>query len=458
MPDKHKINISHMYTHTLQILAFILAGLTAISFGLEIVIFTFVSLPVIQEWNLTGVEYGILASSTGVTNIIGGYVYSFLCDSYGRVWPYSLVLFHLGVVGLASAFSPTFTIFVFLRDVVSLALPAASGALFTTFVEFLPVRNRGKIMVLVLVIQSLGTCITGGLAWWLIPTYIDKGWRYLVIATTIPQLIGGAYRLFVFPLQSPRFLIAKGRFEEARKVFEKMARLNGKRLDNLIPKGVPFDTAVKVSTEKERVCSQFWRSLAAIFRPPYLMLTVLISIIYVTSTVTYFCSSIFLLKILYQYGTNPYFASFFGYLGQIPGILLMSIIVEWKGVGRVNSLRFFTIITVISFLLFAFIRNVVATSVLTIFIYFGMVPQISLLFTYMSEVYPTAIRTTAITFFNSLSACFGIAVPYFSGYLSDVSPHWVYPTVWAGFYFFQFIVSLFLRHETLGKHIPDTIL
>ena len=400
-------------------------------------IFTFVSLPVIQEWNLTGVEYGILASSTGVTNIIGGFGYAFLCDSYGRVWPYSLVLLHLGVAGLASAFSPNFAIFVALRDIASLALPAASATLFTTFVEFLPVKNRGKIMVLVLVVQSLGTCITGGLAWWLIPTYIDKGWRYLVIATTIPQLVGASYRLFVFPLQSPRFLIAKGRFQEARKVFETMARLNGKRLDSLIPKEVAFETAVKVNSEKKRVCSQFWGSLAAIFRPPYLSLTILICIIYVTCTVTYFCSSIFLLKVLNQYGTNPYFASFFGYLGQIPGILLMSIIVEWKGVGRLNSLRFFTLTTVASFLLFAFIRNLVATSVLTIFIYFGMVPQISLLFTYMSEVYPTAIRVTAITFFNTLFACFDIAVPYFSGYLSDLRPHWVYPAVWAGFFLFQ---------------------
>ena len=409
-----------------------------------------------QEWNLTGVEYGLLPSTTGITNIVGGFVYSFLCDSYGRVWPYSLALFHLGIAGLASAFSPNFAVFLTLRDITSLALPAASGILFTTFVEFLPIRNRGKIMVSVLVVQSLGTCITGGLAWWLIPTYVEKGWRYLIIATTIPQLIGAAYRLFVFPIQSPRFLITKGRFKEARKVFEKMAQLNGRRLDDLLPKGVAFETVVKVNTEKKPVCSQFWRSLSAMFRPPYLLVTILISIIYVTSTGTYYCSSIFLLKVLDQLGTNPYFASFFGYLGQIPGILLMSIIIEWHGIGRVNSLRFFTLITVGSFLLFAFVRNVVATPVLTIFLYFGMVPQISLLFTYMSEVYPTAIRTTAITFFNSLSACFDIAVPYFSGYLSDVRAHWVYPTVWAGFYFFQFVVSLFLQYETLGKHLPDT--
>ena len=437
-------------------LAFIIAGLTAISFGLEIVIFTFVNLPVIQEWNLTGVEYGILPSVTGVTNIVGGFVYSYLCDSYGRVWPYSLALFHLGIAGFASAFSPNFTVFVTLRGVTSLALPAASGILFTTFVEFLPVKNRGKIMVLVLVVQSLGTCVTGGLAWWLIPTYVEKGWRYLIIATTIPQLIGGAYRLFIFTLQSPRFLMSKGRFEEARKVFETMAQLNRKTLDDLIPRGVALESVVKVDAERKSVCFQFWLSLCVMFRPPYLLVTILISIIYVISTVTYFCSSIFLLKVLGQFGTDPYFASFFGYLGQIPGILLMSIIVEWHGVGRVNSLRFFTLITVGSFLLFAFIRNVVATPVLTIFLYFGMVPQISLLFTYMSEVYPTTIRTTAITFFNSLSACFDIAVPYFSGYLADVRPHWLYPTVWAGFYFLQFVVSLFLQHETFGRHLLDT--
>ena len=419
--------------------------------------FTFISLPVAREWNLTSPQYGLLASSTGVTNIIGGFVYSFLCDNYGRVWPYSLALFHLGVAGLASAFSPNFAVFLTLRDITSLALPAASGILFTTFVEFLPVKNRGKIMVSVLIVQSLGTCITGGLAWWLVPTYNLKGWRYLIIATTIPQFIGAFFRLVIFPLQSPRFLIAKGRFKEARKVLVKMARLNGKKLDDFLPEQETFENSVEVCHQRQHRCSQFWRSLAAMFKPPYLCVTILISVIYVISTGAYFCSSIFLLKVLKNFHTNPYFASFFGYLGQIPGILLMSIIIEWRGVGRINSLRFFTLITVGSFILFAFVRHEVATPVLTVFLYFSMVPQISVLFTYMSEVYPTDIRTTAITFFNSLSALFDIAAPYFSGYLSDVSVHWVYPTVWAGFYFFQFIVSLFLRRETLGQNLKDTI-
>jgi MFS family permease len=325
-------------------------------------------------------------------------------------------------------------------------------------VEFLPVRNRGKVIVLVLIVQAIGACITGGLAWWLIPTYVENGWRYLIIATTIPQLFCAVYRLFIFPLQSPRFLIAKGRYKEANKVFKKMAWLNRKNVDDILPKGVKLDVSqADIGAErKAHICVQFWKSVASIFKPPYLRMTVPISLIYVTSSTAYVCSSIFLLQVLKEFGTDPYFTSFTGYLGQIPGILLMSIIVEWKGVGRINSLRFFTVITVAAFLLLAFVRNQVATSVLTVFLYFGMVPQLSLLYTYMSEIYPTAIRSTAIVFNNNLAAAIGIAVPYFSGFLSQVSIPWLYPTVWAAFYSFQFVLTFLLRHETLGLNLRDT--
>jgi MFS family permease len=220
----------------LQVIAFFLAGITAVSTGIDMFVSTFIDIPVQREWDISSVEYGLSPSTTCVANIIGGFLYSFLIDSYGRVWPYALALVHLGLVGLASAFSPSFMVFLTLGNVASLALPAISSVLYTTLVEFLPVRNRGKIVVSVLVVQAVGACITGGLAWWLIPTYTERGWRYLVIATAIPKFISAAYRLFIFPLQSPRFLIAKGRLKEARKIFETMAWLNRKNLDDILPK------------------------------------------------------------------------------------------------------------------------------------------------------------------------------------------------------------------------------
>ena len=62
-----------------------------------------------------------------------------------------------------------------LRAIASIAVEGAVVVMSPTLLEFLPVRNRGKVMVLVLLIEAVGSCVTGGLAWWLIPTYPKKG-------------------------------------------------------------------------------------------------------------------------------------------------------------------------------------------------------------------------------------------------------------------------------------------
>ena len=428
--------------------------LSAIAFGLDTAIFAFIDIPVQQEWNLTGIEYAVLPATTGVTNIIGTFFYALLCDHFGRVWPYALILAHIGVFGLASAFSPSFPILVLLRDVTSLAVTSASMVLFTTLVEFLPVRNRGKVMVSVFVIEAFGVCLTGGLAWWLIPTFEQKGWRYLIIATSIPNFLGVAYRL-LFHIQSPRYLIAKGRYQEAKLVFQKMARLNRKDLNDFLPINSNLEDVVQLEIEKKSSFLESLSTLLSMFKRPFFRTTFLTSIIFVTENGAYYASSIFLLSVLKGLGNNPYFTAFIGYLGQIPGILLMSIVTDWPSVGRLNSLRFFSFMSAISFGLFAGFEDPIATPVLTILIYFSMVPMISLLYTYISEVYPTEYRSFALGYYNNLAAAFNICVPFLSGYLSDVSVHWVYPTVWAGMFLFQLLMSLFLNRETVDKNLRD---
>ena len=116
---------------------------------------------------------------------------------------------------------------------------------------------------------------------------------------------------------------------------------------------------------------------------------------------------------------------------------------DWPSVGRLNSLQFFSFMSAISFGFFATFRDQIATPVLTILIYFSMVPMISLLYTYVSEVYPTEYRS------------FALCVPFLSGYLSDVRVHWVYSTAWAGMFLFQLIMSLFLKKDTVDKNLRD---
>ena len=440
----------------LQFVAFGLAGLTALAFGLEVVIFGFIDIPVQEKWNVTSLEYAVLPAGASVANIIGGLIYALLLDNFGRVWPYALILLHIASFGLASAFSPNFATLVALRSGASFAVTAAATALFPTLLEFLPVKNRGKIMVSVRLIEALGICTAGGLAWWLVPSYTVDGWRYLIIATALPIFLAAAYRV-LFMFQSPRFLIAKQRYREAKVVLSRMARFNGKNLSDFIPDDVAFEEVVEIPKQKKKSCLTSFAALLTLFKRPYLRTTLCLTVIYMTETGAFFGSSLFLPAVLKNLGVDPYFTAFVGYCGQIPGILLMAIIVEWKGVGRINSIRLFSLISVISFLLFAFVQNPIAISVFIVFIYFSMLPNISVLQTYISESYPTEIRSFAFAYFNNCTAIFGIFYPFMSGVTADVHISWLFPVVWAGVFAVQFIVSLFLNRETLGMNLTDTV-
>ena len=460
MLDLHAVCVDDILNYIgygpLQVLAFLLAALTAFAFGLEMVIFAYLDIPIQDQWNLTSVEYAILPSMTGLGNIIGGFGYGLLCDYYGRVWPYAVILCHVGVVGLASAFSPNFATLVVLRTLASVAVTGIASVMFSTLVEFLPVRNRGKVMVSVLIVEAIGICSMGGMSWWLITTYPKYGWRFILVASSLPYFVPAIFRL-AFPLQSPRYLIGKGEHKKAMDVFKKMARINGKCLS--INESNSIQCIVgRDSKPSKDVSSSILTSSLSIFKPPYLRTTLCLSVIFVTETASYFASSIFLPVILKEFGMNPYFISFIGYLGQIPGIMLMSIIVEWEKVGRINSLRLFSLLTTSSFLLFGFLRNEAAIAVSVVFIYFSMVPMISLLYTYISEVYPTQTRAFTLGYFTNLSAAFGMALPFLGGYLAEVSTHthWLFPTVWAGVFLLQFVVSLFLNVETLRRNLIDT--
>ena len=439
-----------------QVVAFCMVGLTMLAHGFNISLFSFIGISVQKQWNLTGIQFAIIPSVTGATNIIGGFTYGYTSDHFGRVWPYVVPLLNVGIFGLASAFSPSFATLVVLRAISGLAVTGIFSIAITTLTEFLPVSNRGTVIVLLRLTEAVGSCLCAGLAWWLIPTHGVNGWRFLIVTASIPFLFAAVFRL-IFHFQSPRYLIARGRSKAARRVLSRMACVNGKALSGILPAELEFEELVAIETQTGRTLWQTALNFKAIFMPPYLRTTVLMSIVYTLQGMSSYGASLFLPSILSRLNVNPYFTAFIGYLGRIPGILLMSIIVEWRHVGRLNSLRFFTLLTVVSFLLFAFVQNEVTIPVFTILIYFSMVPINSVLNTYISEYYSTSIRTLALVFFSNLQALFEIFIPFVSGYVSDISIPWLYPVVWAGLFGFQFFMSLFLNFETLGIRLSDSV-
>jgi len=72
-----------------QVIAYLLAGLTSLASGSDVLVFSLIADSLRTEWGVNGVKMAILTSVTGISNILGGFVYGYLCDNYGRVWPYA---------------------------------------------------------------------------------------------------------------------------------------------------------------------------------------------------------------------------------------------------------------------------------------------------------------------------------------------------------------------------------
>ncbi len=448
-----------------QVLAFILSGFTYFAYGMDASVFTLAGAPIRAEFNLTETQYTVLPAVTSIPNVFGALFFSFLTDRYGRVWPYALCLTWIGVVSIASAFANSFPVLIVLRCLASVAIGAISGLTFPTLVEFLPVKNRGKVTVLVSVLMLLGLCGSYGMGWWLIGSqqYPD-GWRYYIAAVSTPTLFVALYRI-VFHFESPRFLISRQKKERAWKIFAAIARLNSKNLTDLVSKEEfvnQLEETHTPETKTEQPRKSLFFQFLQIFTPKYLRRTIPLSILIITESIGYMCSKVFLPDYLTNLGLSVYMTLLTTSFAEIFGILLMSIIVEWRGVGRLNSLRLFSALTSIWFVLLTVLLVVeehqsIYMPVMLILIYFCAFPVLGLIYTYISESYPTSIRSVTTAYFYVLQALAFLGGSFLTSSLATEAVHWLYPLVLAAIFLIQLGAGLILNYEPYGKKLMDVV-
>ncbi|KAL9231095.1 hypothetical protein vseg_006358 [Gypsophila vaccaria] len=170
---------------------------------------------IISEWGLqcaTSFLTGLPASSFFMGCLIGGIVLATLADScLGRKNLLLLSCLCMSLSGVLTAmFSRNILVYSFLRFVSGFGRAAIGTCSLVLATEVVGRQWRGKVGVIGFVCFSLGFLSLPGIA------FINQGnsWRAIYMWTSVPALIYTVF-VFFFVNESPRWLLIKGRNEEA---------------------------------------------------------------------------------------------------------------------------------------------------------------------------------------------------------------------------------------------------
>ncbi|GAA3092347.1 MULTISPECIES: MFS transporter [Nonomuraea] len=159
---------------------------------------------------------GVVLSAVAFGMIPGVLVWGPVADRIGRRPTAFWSLLAYGVLALASAFATGAEALVALRVASGLALAGVYTITFPFFLELLPTRHRGRAAVYLSIGWPIGMLAAIGASVLL----GDLGWHVVVIASAVAGLWAFAVRAWV--PESPYWLAARGRQEEARAVLREL--------------------------------------------------------------------------------------------------------------------------------------------------------------------------------------------------------------------------------------------
>jgi MFS transporter, putative metabolite transport protein len=189
-----------------------------------VVFMTGVALPLMaQEFGLGATGRGVIAASTLFGILIGATALGGLADRYGRkqMFIVEMVLFVIFIVLLT--FSPSYVVVVVALVGIGVALGCDYPTAHLIISESMPSRIRGRMVLGAFAFQAVGGLAGTGIGFLILFENPALGaWRWMYASTLIlalPVIVG---RFFV--VQSPPWLVFRGRIEEAEAETERLLR------------------------------------------------------------------------------------------------------------------------------------------------------------------------------------------------------------------------------------------
>ncbi len=367
--------------------------------GYDISIVSVAILLLAREFSLTTLDQTLLLGSTLIGMVFGGVFIGYLTDLKGRRYIYLLDMVLFIVFAVLTAISVSFMELLIFRLLLGVAIGADYAITPTIIAEFAPALHRGKLLTVSGLFFYIGAAISYAIGYLLIPLG-EVSWRYMFLIGVIPAVMILILRASI--PESPRWLVSKGRDNDAVKSMKKMGL-----------SGTPEPQALQTRT-----------SFRAIFTKKYIKYTIFISAIWFCLDAVTYVIALFGPTILTSLKLSPSAAS--GTAAVIAALAIIGAVIAFFFVDRIGrkpityigfSGMAVTLILAAIFLAFYPLIILVATVFVAFEISQELGPGITTSI-FPQEFYPTELRSTAQGFGTTVSRVGALAGIGIYGFVS----------------------------------------
>ncbi|KAI1202921.1 major facilitator superfamily domain-containing protein [Nemania serpens] len=453
---------------------FIVIGFGWASDNLWPVVTSLIFTPIKTEFNPPKPPLLSLAQNVGL--LAGAVFWGFGCDVFGRRWAFNLTLGLTALWGLIAASSPSFAAIGIFAAFWSFGVGGNLPVDSAIFLEFLPASHQYLLTVLS-VDWALAQVVANLIAWGLLSNFTcdvtdthctraeNFGWRYFLITVGGLTLIMFAIRFFAFKIfESPKYLMGKGKDEEAVRIVHEVARRNGTEswltIDHLKacePEGYEQRTTASAALKRrlQVVSLTHIRSLFTTRKLGYSTGALMLVWALIGLAFPLYHAYLPYLQAIRgaHFGDGSTYLTYrnnliLAVLG-VPGALIGAVLAEIPGIGRKGALSVSTILTGV--FLFASTTATNSDALLGWNSAYSFASNImyAVLYAFTPEVFPTQDRGTGNALTASSNRIFGIFAPIIAIYGDLNTPVPVY--VSGALFIAAGTIVLTLPFESRGK-------
>lgn len=365
---------------------------------------TFLLTPISREFGLSPTQTGLVGSATFAGMFLGAVGAGMLADRFGRlaVFKYSIIVW--GCASLLLACSWDFASLASFRFLLGIGMGAEFPVAAALLSEFMPSTKRGRYVALMEGTWPIGFILAGVLSYGLLSTTL--GWRGFFVMQACLAVVALVVRRNL--PESPRWLVSRGRLDQARATLETVERKTELAHGRPLPEPAPMAGA-----DSTPDASDGWRTL---FSSDYRRRTLASWAMWFCLLGGYYGLTTWLGKLLADSGFDM--VKSVGYivlmaLWGIPGFLTAAYLIEV--VGRKPCLVGFALFSAVAAFLYGNASGVTELIIAGSFLQFFFFGMFSSIFAFTPELFPTRARAIGMgssTAAGRLGSIFGpLVVP-----------------------------------------------